>query len=131
MPSGHHDDWHASLNLHPSINRVLRILKKQEVGLYNCICSVISDTAFVKEIVSLYPALPLVANLRCGLWYTPQRAGTCYFKSTDGHYGNWSFSCTRLNLHTAQLAARQGGCLIVDATRRGKAFPVRPCVWHD
>lgn len=52
-----------------------------------------------------------------------------YFKSTDGHNGNWSFSCTRLNLHVAEVAARQGGVIIVDATRKGKRFPVSPECW--
>ena len=108
----------------PSVNQVLRELKKQEVGLYNCVCSVLSDIAFVREISLLYSHLPLLANLRCGLWYAPEHDSTCYFKSTDGHYGNWGFSCTRLNLHTAGLAAERGGCIIVDATRRGKSFPV-------
>ncbi len=108
----------------PSVNQVLRALKRKEVGLYNCICSVLSDVAFVKEISLLYSSLPLLANLRCGLWYAPKHHSTCYFKSTDGHYGNWGFSCTRLNLHTARLAAEKGGCVIVDATRRGKSFPV-------
>ena len=108
----------------PSVNQVLRELKKQEVGLYNCVCSVLSDVAFVREISLLYSPLPLLANLRCGLWYAPKHDSTCYFKSTDGHYGNWGFSCTRLNLHTARLAAERGGCIIVDATRRGKSFPV-------
>jgi hypothetical protein len=71
----------------------------------------------------LYPSLPLLANLRCGVWYSPHFDGSCYFKSTDGHTGNWSFSCTRLNIHVAQLAAKHGGCIIVDATRRGKRYP--------
>lgn len=39
---------------------------------------------------------------------------------------NWSFSTTRLNWHVAEMAARQGGCMIVDATRKGKRFPVSP-----
>jgi hypothetical protein len=60
----------------------------------------------VAEVAALWPALPLVANLRCGLWYAPPRAfvATCYFKSTDGHARNWSFSTARLNLHLALLA---------------------------
>ena len=45
---------------------------------------------------------------------------TCYFKSTDGHSGNWSFSTTRVNFHVALMAAEKGGVLIVDATRKGK-----------
>lgn len=109
----------------PSYAQVLRQLKRRECGLYNCINSVLADAAFVREIAALYPGFPVLANLRCGLWYVPEPAGTCYFKSTDGHFGKWAFSLTRLNLHLARLAAREGGVLIVDATRRGKTFPVR------
>lgn len=124
MAVGSTNDIIIRFSIQPSVNRLLRQLKRQEVGLYNCINSVIDDVHFVKEIANIYPSLPLVANLRCGLWYTPDCAGTCYFKSTDGHYGNWGFSHTRLNLHIARLAAAENGCLIVDATRRGKTFPV-------
>jgi tRNA A64-2'-O-ribosylphosphate transferase len=50
--------------------------------------------------------------------------GTCYFKSTDGHCNNWSFSATRLNVHVAEAAATRGGCVVVDATRSStKRFP--------
>jgi hypothetical protein len=31
-------------------------------------------------------------------------SNTCYFKSTDGHAENWSFSTARINLHLALLA---------------------------
>lgn len=124
MAVGSSDDTTIQLSVQPSVNRLLRQLKRQEVGLYNCINSVIDDVLFVKEISNIYPSLSLIANLRCGLWYAPDCAGTCYFKSTDGHYGNWGFSHTRLNLHIAHLAAVENGCLIVDATRRGKTFPV-------
>ncbi len=78
----------------------------------------------MREIALYYPSLPLLANLRCGLWYTPQHDGTCYYKSTDGHHGAWNFSTTRLNWHVAELAAKKGGAIIVDATRKGKRFPV-------
>ena len=45
-------------------------------------------------------------------------------QSTDGHSGVWSFSTARLNWHVAELAARHGGCLLVDATRSAtKRFP--------
>ena len=73
---------------------------------------------------ALQPELPLVANLRCGAWYVPRPDATCYFKSMDGHAGQWAFSEARLNWHLALLAATRGGCFIVDATRRGKTFPV-------
>ena len=118
-------ELHLPSREHTSLYKVTRELKKEQHSLFNCINSIIEDAAFVKEIALLYPGVPLLANLRCGLWYTAeQHAGTCYFKSTDGHSGNWSFSTTRLNWHVAELAARQGGCLIVDATRKGKRFPV-------
>ncbi|KAG8094505.1 hypothetical protein GUJ93_ZPchr0012g21047 [Zizania palustris] len=89
-----------------SIYKAARRIKRRESTLYNALRSVADDAAFVAEIAALWPALPLVANLRCGLWYTPPRAlaATCYFKSTDGHAGNWSFSTARLNLHLALLA---------------------------
>lgn len=96
----------------------------------------------------------------------PPVRDTCYFKSTDGHNNNWSFStgqagwaswqvavrswaveqavkqagalplqslaaqptppptsrcsAVRLNLNVAHAAAAAGGCVIVDATKRGK-----------
>ena len=89
-----------------SIYKAARRIKRRESTLYNALRSVADDAAFVAEIAALWPALPLVANLRCGLWYTQPRTldATCYFKSTDGHAGNWSFSTARLNLHLALLA---------------------------
>ena len=114
-----------------SVGRVLRQLKKEDSSLFNCACSVSNDADFIQEVAKLYPHLPLVPNLRCGLWYVRNSDPTCYFKSTDGHNGNWSFSTTRLNLHIAELAAAKGGCIIVDATRRGKTFPVyKPAPVH-
>ncbi|KAM0848469.1 hypothetical protein ACQ4PT_054367 [Festuca glaucescens] len=108
-----------------SIYKAARRIKRRESTLYNALRSVADDAAFVAEIAALWPALPLVANLRCGLWYTQPRtlAATCYFKSTDGHAGNWGFSTARLNLHLALLAGERGGCIIVDSTRKGKRFP--------
>ncbi|KAJ7554870.1 hypothetical protein O6H91_05G013700 [Diphasiastrum complanatum] len=106
-----------------SIHKLARRIKKSENSLYNALLSIFDDSLFVEEMRSLWPQLPLLANLRCGLWYSSQFDGVCYFKSTDGHTGNWSFSSTRLNLHVASLAAERGGCMIVDATRKGKRFP--------
>lgn len=108
-----------------SIYKVTRELKKESHSLFNCIHSILNDASFIQEVHQLYPGLPLIANLRCGLWYTgPNPDGACYYKSTDGHCGNWSFSTSRLNMHVATAAAKSGGCLIVDATRKGKRFPV-------
>lgn len=107
-----------------NINRVSRLLRREQNSLFNCLSSLHHDSSFVEEIALLYPTVPLLANLRCGLWYTPNPAGTCYFKSTDGHNGNWSFSTMRLNWNVCEQAAAHGGVLIVDATRKGKRFPV-------
>ena len=109
----------------PSLNRIVKELKQEENSLFNCINSIFVDATFVQQIAALHSDLPLYANLRCGRWYTPHPDGTCYFKSTDGHFGEWSFSITRLNWHVAVSAAERGGSIIVDATRRGKTFPVR------
>ncbi len=125
MSAQYHDQSFTFPNLN-SVNRVLRQLKKEESSLFNCVCSVSSDAAFTDEVSRLHPGLPIAANLRCGLWYVRDPQTTCYFKSTDGHNGNWSFSTTRLNIHVAESAANHGGCVIVDATRRGKSFPVKP-----
>ncbi|KAH7572699.1 hypothetical protein JRO89_XS04G0291800 [Xanthoceras sorbifolium] len=106
-----------------SIYRAARIIKRRENTLYNALTSIYEDSIFVGEISQLWPELPLLANLRCGLWYSSKFHFTCYFKSTDGHTNNWSFNTSRLNLHVALLAGDKGGCIIVDSTRRGKRFP--------
>ena len=113
----------------PSLNKVIKELKREENSLFNCINSINLDTFFVQQIAGLYPQVPVYANLRCGRWYTADPDGTCYFKSTDGHFGEWNFSVTRLNWHLALAASEKGGCLVVDATRRGKTFPVSSCLW--
>ena len=65
-----------------------------------------------------------------------------YFKSTDGHHGNWSFNLRRPNIHLLSLAASHGGyvamnilyfyflinnlvqrLILVDSTRAGKRLP--------
>jgi tRNA A64-2'-O-ribosylphosphate transferase len=109
----------------PSLSEVEKELRREQNSTYNCLLSILDDSRFVDEIISLYPGLPVFANLRCGLWYLRNPQQTCYFKSTDGHCGQWSFSLTRLNLHVATAVREAGGCIIVDATRRGKTFPAR------
>ncbi|KAJ4842834.1 hypothetical protein Tsubulata_033654 [Turnera subulata] len=106
-----------------SIYRAARTIKRRENSLYNALRSIYEDSIFVGEISQLWPDLPLLANLRCGLWYSPAFHSTCYFKSTDGHTNNWSFNTARLNLHVALLAGQKGGCMVVDSTRKGKRFP--------
>ncbi|GMP59654.1 hypothetical protein CsSME_00022860 [Camellia sinensis var. sinensis] len=106
-----------------SIYRASRSIKRKENSLYNALRSIYEDSIFVGEIAQLWPELAVLANLRCGLWYSPKFDYTCYFKSTDGHNNNWSFNTSRLNLHVALLAGQRGGCIIIDSTRKGKRFP--------
>lgn len=86
--------------------------------------SIITDSQFVSTVSSAYD-LPLVANERCGSWYIPpeNKVEGVYFKSTDGHMGQWGFSLRRLNLQLLDVVERYGGAVIVDSTRRGKSMP--------
>ncbi|KAK9675856.1 hypothetical protein RND81_11G036300 [Saponaria officinalis] len=106
-----------------SIYKATRTLKKRHNSIHNALNSIYEDSIFVGEITQLWPQLPVLANLRCGLWYSSKFHDTCYFKSTDGHNNNWSFNTSRLNLHVALLSGQKGGCIIVDSTRKGKRFP--------
>ncbi|KAD6454816.1 hypothetical protein E3N88_09522 [Mikania micrantha] len=106
-----------------SVYRASRTIKRKQSSLFNSLSSIHEDSIFVSEIAQLWPELPLVANLRCGLWYAKKFHSSCYFKSTDGHTNNLSFNTSRLNLHVATLAGQRGGCMIVDSTRKGKRFP--------
>ncbi|KAL6052595.1 tRNA A64-2'-O-ribosylphosphate transferase, variant 3 [Balamuthia mandrillaris] len=105
-------------------HKICRLLKRdEEQSLLNRLASIEKDARFVSAVKRKLPSYPLVANLRCGLWYFPSFEDTCYFKSTDGHTGYWQFSLKRLNLNVALLAAKNHGCIIVDSTRKGKLFP--------
>lgn len=104
--------------------KIQRQLKKDDRNMYNILRSIIEDNEFLENIKSKFPSdYPLVANLRCGLWYSPTFDYTCYFKSTDGHHGHWQFNLSRLNLAVVKIAIEHGGAIIVDSTRKGKHFP--------
>lgn len=86
---------------------------------------------------------PLVPNERSGSWPLPPRLKvesqqaymsvsddqpqsnpvSAYFKSTDGHVNQWSFSTRRLNLPVLSTLGSAGGAILIDTTRRGKAYP--------
>ena len=42
-----------------------------------------------------------------------------YFKSTDGHHGNWAFNLRRPNIHLLSVASAHGGYVIA-VTRKKK-----------
>jgi tRNA A64-2'-O-ribosylphosphate transferase len=82
-----------------SLSKVLGDLKRSNLSIPNRLRSIKQDANFVSDVASTY-GLPLVANERCGSWYIPpeQKRQSAYFKSTDGHMAQWSFSLRRLNL---------------------------------
>ncbi|EMD67498.1 hypothetical protein COCSADRAFT_289802 [Bipolaris sorokiniana ND90Pr] len=108
----------------PNLSSTLSSLRRSTLSTHNRLASIISDSAFVESVASAYE-LPLVANERCGSWYIPPslKSGSVYFKSTDGHMGEWSFSLRRLNLQLLDVVEKWGGAVVVDSTRRGKSMP--------
>ncbi|KIW75927.1 hypothetical protein Z517_10672 [Fonsecaea pedrosoi CBS 271.37] len=109
---------------HPSLYATLKSIRKSALSIPNRLTSVLSDATFVKEVSHRYN-LPLVANERCGSWYIDpaDKTGSTYFKSTDGHHGQWDFSPRRLNLQLLPILSAYGGAIVVDSTRRGKNLP--------
>ncbi|KAK9894753.1 initiator tRNA phosphoribosyl transferase, partial [Cystobasidium minutum MCA 4210] len=95
---------------------------------YNRLHSIALDSSLVKAVSDVYPDFAVVPNLRCGAWYVePDGPRTVnrnvYFKSMDGHAGQWSFPLRRPNFPFLDVIMEHGGAIIVDSTRRGKRFP--------
>ena len=122
--------WQELLQAKPtaqsSVFSAIRGLKKQmRHDRISHLRSIDLDARFVSLTHRQLGSPPAFANLRCGAWYVPPSIcdGTCYFKSTDGHTGNWGFSLSRLNVQVALAAATSGRVLVVDSTRSGKRYP--------
>lgn len=104
-----------------NINRILGDLKRSNLSITNRLRSIQQDADFVEEVRRAFGSgsgsssqgqqRPLVANERCGSWYIrPEvKGGSAYFKSTDGHTGQWKFSSRRLNLHLLPIIERFDG----------------------
>lgn len=107
-----------------SIYATLKSIRKATLSIPNRLQSVLADAAFAKSVSEQYN-LPLIANERCGSWYInpSDKVGSAYFKSTDGHHGQWDFSLRRLNLQLIPIVGSNGGAVVVDSTRRGKSLP--------
>lgn len=65
---------------HLNVNKISRQLRRSDLSLRNCLHSVDVDAAWVAHLAACFPGLPVVANLRCGLWYTREAQATAYFK---------------------------------------------------
>lgn len=92
------------------IKDALGELKRSNLSISNRLHSIKRDAEFVQEVAEAYQ-LPLIANERCGSWYIPPelKKGSGYFKSTDGHFGQWSFSLRRLNMQVPDIIGEKGG----------------------
>lgn len=101
-------------------------LHSENLSIKNRLLSILKDSNYVKFIKSnYYLNFPIIPNERCGKWYVNPNEydDTSYFKSTDGHTNNWSFSTRRLNLHLIPIILKNKGIIIIDSTRRGKKIP--------
>ncbi|GAB5590671.1 tRNA A64-2'-O-ribosylphosphate transferase [Umbelopsis nana] len=123
------------LRAHGHFMKLSEQIRRDHKNIYNRLKSIQEDADFVSEISTLFPHYGLVAdtpfdpeaNERCGSWYIEPQQGrkhvSAYFKSTDGHTGQWKFNLRRMNLQLIDVIADTGGCIIVDSTRRGKRLP--------
>lgn len=93
-----------------NLSTVLNNLRQSSLSIHNRLRSILEDAEFAQH-VSSQLQLPLVANERCGSWYIPPscKIGSAYFKSTDGHVGQWKFSFRRLNVHLLDIIDQYGG----------------------
>lgn len=91
-------------------SETLKSIKRSTLCISNRLRSIEQDSQFVCTVADAYN-LPLVANERCGSWYIPpeRKAGSAYFKSTDGHMGEWSFSLRRLNTQVLDVIGQHDG----------------------
>ncbi|VEU21319.1 DEKNAAC102797 [Brettanomyces naardenensis] len=118
--------------LDPEILKDLKELDKtsrrSNLSVRNRLLSIIHDNSYLLQLKDrLFSGfdVPFVPNERCGTWYVnpSDYPTTCYFKSTDGHTGEWHFSTRRLNFHLLPLIAEKDSIAIVDSTRSGKRMP--------
>ncbi|RKP29650.1 initiator tRNA phosphoribosyl transferase [Metschnikowia bicuspidata] len=104
-----------------SYNEILKDLCKQSYSVKARLQSILFDHQYVSQ----FTGECIVANERCGLWYIDQseEGHSAYFKSTDGHTGEWKFSMRRLNFHLLPLLQEFRNLVLVDSTRKGKLIP--------
>lgn len=97
-------------NASNDVNKILGNIRRSNLTISNRLWSIEKDAEFVETVSRAY-ALLLVANERCGSWYIPpdRKTQSAYFKSTDGHNGQWSFSLRRLNIQVLETVIEHGG----------------------
>lgn len=97
-------------NFNPSFGELANSIRKSSRSLRNRLHSIKKDSEFVERVAEAY-RLPVVTNARAGDWYIDpkRRDGSVYFKSTDGHTGQWKFSSRRLNLGLLAIVKKGHG----------------------
>ncbi|KUI71587.1 tRNA A64-2'-O-ribosylphosphate transferase [Cytospora mali] len=108
-----------------NINKILGDLKRSNLSITNRLKSIREDADFVEEVAaSSGGTRPLVANERCGSWYIRPglKGASAYFKSTDGHTGQWKFSTRRLNLHLLPAIEKHDGWYIRPGLKGASAY---------
>ncbi|CAG8661712.1 7719_t:CDS:2 [Acaulospora colombiana] len=91
---------------------VLKSIRGEATDIYNRIQSIHEDSQFVTMIADQFPKYPMFGKI---LSYSvvqrllEDRPEHVYFKSTDGHFGQWSFNLRRANLHLLPLICEHGG----------------------
>lgn len=65
---------------HLNVNKLSRLLRREDVSAFNCLASIEADAAWVAGVSRAHAHLPVVANLRCGRWYVEAPDAECYFK---------------------------------------------------
>ena len=109
---------------HPTLNQINKSLHSDKFSIVNRLKSIEDDHRFVEFVhSSFFEQYPICANLRCGSWYVYPFEHCCYFKSTDGHFGEWTFNLRRLNPNVLKWLIQTKGIMIVDSTRKGKVYP--------
>lgn len=95
-----------------SITQFLTDSRRSALTISARLKSIDQDAQFVQKVQAAYN-LPLIANERCGSWYIDpvSKAQSAYFKSTDGHTGQWSLSLRRLNLQVLEAISHGDGCV--------------------
>jgi len=111
MPPPTASDLIFSEQANHNFSRTLGELKRSTLSIQNRLQSILHDAAFAVKVADTFER-PLIANERCGSWYIDPKtkAGSAYFKSTDGHTGVWKFSSRRLNLHLLEIIGKHDGC---------------------
>jgi tRNA A64-2'-O-ribosylphosphate transferase len=118
MPGPTTSDLIFSEQANHNFSKALGELKRSALSIHNRLRSIQEDAAFAQKIATAY-GRPLIANERCGSWYIDPhtKAGSVYFKSTDGHTGVWKFSSRRLNLHLLDIIGKNDGLAAIDGGR--------------